>query len=218
MLAAVGGSLLLNYYFTPPLHTFTISETNNASLWRLRRGRGPGQLGGRPGRPPHPPGGPATAEAETLATLAGSVLRGETALPALLERVREAFGLTSVTLLERDRTRRRPTGATARSPIDEWTVVASAGDGRCERPQDADTEVPAGDTLVLALRGRPLRAEDQRVVGAFAAQAAVVLERHRLSEAAAAAVPLAEADRMRTALLPRSATTCAPRWRRRRRP
>ena len=36
-----------------------------------------------------------------LGTLAGSVLRGETALPALLERVRESFGLTSVTLLER---------------------------------------------------------------------------------------------------------------------
>src|SRR5659263_475603 len=30
MVAAVGGSLLLNYYFTPPLHTFTIRETNNA--------------------------------------------------------------------------------------------------------------------------------------------------------------------------------------------
>ena len=34
----------------------------------------------------------ATAEAETLGTLAGSVLRGETAVPALLDRVREAFG------------------------------------------------------------------------------------------------------------------------------
>ena len=43
----------------------------------------------------------AKAEAETLGTLAGSILRGETALPALLERIRETFGLTSVTLLER---------------------------------------------------------------------------------------------------------------------
>ena len=56
-------------------------------------------------------------------------------------------------------------------------------------------------TLMLALRGRPLHAEDQRVVGAFAAQAAIILERHRLSEAAAAAVPIAEGDKMRTALL-----------------
>ena len=202
MLAAVSGSLLLNYYFTPPLHTFTIRETNNSLALAVfvlvaalvssvvdlaaRRTRQAAR---------------ATAEAETLGTLAGSVLRGETALPALLERVREAFGLTSVTLLERVRHSETGRGVTARGPNDEWTVVASAGDGRCERPQDADTEVPAGDTLLLALRGRPLHAEDQRVIGAFAAQAAVILERHRLSEAAAAAVPLAEGDRMRTALL-----------------
>ena len=144
----------------------------------------------------------ATAESETLGTLAGSVLRGETALPALLERVREAFGLTSVTLLERAPAADADRGAAARGPADEWTVVASAGAEPCERPQDADTEVPAGDTLMLALRGRPLLAEDQRVVGAFAAQAAV-------DPRAAPAqprrpprpVPLAEADRMRTALL-----------------
>jgi len=200
MLVAVFGSVLLNYYFVPPMHTFTIRETNNvlalgvfvlvaalvSSVVDLAARRTRQAVR-------------ATAEAETLGTLAGSVLRGETALPALLERVRETFGLASVTLLERTSTSGR--GPTARGPADEWTVVAGAGAEQCERPQDADTEVPAGDTLLLALRGRSLRAEDQRVVGAFAAQAAVILERHRLSEAAAAAVPIAEGDRMRTALL-----------------
>jgi two-component system, OmpR family, sensor histidine kinase KdpD len=29
LLAAVAGSLLLNYYFTPPIHQLTIAETNN---------------------------------------------------------------------------------------------------------------------------------------------------------------------------------------------
>jgi two-component system sensor histidine kinase KdpD len=202
LLAAVSGSVLLNYYFTPPLHTFNISETNNSLALGVfvvvaalvssvvdlaaRRTRQAAR---------------AAAEAETLGTLAGSILRGETALPALLERVREAFGLTSVTLLERTPNTTPGRGAAARGPADRWTVVASAGTDRCERPQDADTEVPAGDTLMLGLRGRPLRAEDQRVIGAFAAQAAVILERHRLREAAAAAVPIAEGDRMRTALL-----------------
>jgi two-component system, OmpR family, sensor histidine kinase KdpD len=204
MVVAVGGSMLLNYYFTPPLNTFTISETNNAlalvvfvavaalvsSVVDLaaRRTRQAAR---------------ATAETETLSTLAGSILRGETALPALLERLREAFALTSVTLLERTRTPHLTPGrgASGRGPTDQWTVVASAGTDRCESPQDADSEVPAGETLLLALRGRPLRAEDRRVVGAFAAQAAVILERLRLSEAAAAAVPIAQGDRMRTALL-----------------
>ena len=30
MLAAISGSLLLNYYFAPPLHTLTIRDTNDA--------------------------------------------------------------------------------------------------------------------------------------------------------------------------------------------
>jgi hypothetical protein len=42
-----------------------------------------------------------SAEAETLSLLATSVLRGENALPTLLQRVRETFGVRSVTLLER---------------------------------------------------------------------------------------------------------------------
>ncbi len=57
------------------------------------------------------------------------------------------------------------------------------------------------DRLVLALRGRPLPAADRRVLGAFAAYAATALEQERLAAAAEAARPIAEADRMRTALL-----------------
>src|SRR3954451_1758179 len=147
MLAALSGSLLLNYYFAPQLHTFMIRDTNDAlaigvfilvavlvsSVVDLaaRRTRQAAR---------------ATAEAEMLATLAGSVLRGETALPALLERVREGFGLTSVSLLELV----SPVisrGAVARGPGDEWQVVAEAGSEPCRLPADADTEVPAGDTL-----------------------------------------------------------------------
>jgi two-component system sensor histidine kinase KdpD len=198
LLAAVGGSLLLNYYFTPPFHTFTIGEANNAlalvvfvvvamlvsSVVDLasRRTRQAAR---------------AAVEAETLATLSDSMIRGET-LPALMERVREAFTLTSVTLLER-----APDGGATKpeGPAADWSMVASSGSEPCLRPESADNAVPVGDRLMLALRGRVLHAEDQRLVGAFAAQAGVALERLRLSEAAAAAVPLAEANKMRTALL-----------------
>ena len=104
----------------------------------------------------------------------------------MLHRVRETLALTSVTLLERH---------------DEgWEVLASAGPAVAQ-PGDADTDVPAGDRLVLALSGRLLEAEDQRLVGAFAAQAAVVVDHIRLSRAAAEAAPLAEANKVRTALL-----------------
>ena len=62
-------------------------------------------------------------------------------------------------------------------------------------------DVPVTDTLSLALAGRPLPAEDRRVLGAFAAYAAVALEQQRLAAEAEAAKPIAAADRMRTALL-----------------
>ncbi len=124
---AVAGSLLLNYYFVKPFYTLTISAPENvlalvvfvviaSAVSRVvdvaaRRSTEAAR---------------SNAEAEILATLAGSLLRGEQALPALLDRVRETFGAASVTLLQRDsaaptsqltRTRiraPRPRGGTAR--------------------------------------------------------------------------------------------------------
>ena len=53
----------------------------------------------------------------------------------------------------------------------------------------------------LVLAGRPMPAEDQRVLTAFAAQVAVAYRQRELSEAASAVEPLAESERARTALL-----------------
>jgi two-component system sensor histidine kinase KdpD len=202
--AAVLSSLLLNFYFVAPLHRFTIAEGNNvlalivfvavaAMVSRVvdvaaRRTTEAAR---------------AAAEAETLSTLAGSVLRGESALPALLERVRETFGMTSATLLERGLSAGPSAPLERDVPNDRrgWHVVASAGGDPCERPEKGDIEVPIEEDLALVLVGRTLAAADRRVLGAFAAQAAVALRQRRLAEAAASAAPLAAADRTRTALL-----------------
>jgi two-component system sensor histidine kinase KdpD len=61
--------------------------------------------------------------------------------------------------------------------------------------------VAVDDDLVLAVRGRLLDAADRQVLEAFAAESAVALRQERLREEAERAKPLAEADRMRTALL-----------------
>ena len=61
--------------------------------------------------------------------------------------------------------------------------------------------MPVGDHMALALSGRVLPAEDRRVLAAFAAQAAVVLDRQRLQHEADQARALAEGNRIRTALL-----------------
>ena len=139
----------------------------------------------------------ASAESELLVTTAGSVLRGQRAVEAVLDRVREAFGMESVTLLEC-----APSQSTAaRNPNAGWRAVAHSGEPPVAKPADADVEVPVAETMSLALRGRTLPAVDRRVLGAFAAYAAVALEQQRLAAEAEAARPIAEADRMRTALL-----------------
>jgi two-component system sensor histidine kinase KdpD len=198
ILFAVAGSLLLNYYFTPPIHTWTIAETNNALALGVfvvvallvssvvdRAARRTRQAAR------------ASAESELLVTTAGNVLRGQRAVEAVLDRVREAFGLDSVTLLECG----QAPSTSARNPAAGWQVVAYSGEPPVTRPADADTEVPVAETLSLALLGRALPASDRRVLGAFAAYAAVALEQQRLAAEAEAARPIAEADRMRTALL-----------------
>ena len=206
VLAAIVGSLLLNYYFTPPIHQWTIAQANNALALGVfvvvallvssvvdtaaRRTKQAAR---------------ANAESELLATTAGSVLRGQQGLSALLDRVREAFGMDSVTLLERTSPdAQQYAGGTAgesRSISGSWHVVASSGEPAVTRPEEADVEVPVADTLSLALRGRALPATDRRVLGAFASYAAVALDQQRLAAEAQAAKPIAAADRMRTALL-----------------
>ncbi|WP_329252034.1 sensor histidine kinase KdpD [Streptomyces canus] len=188
--SAAAGSLLLNWYFTPPVHTLTIADPTNivaiaifvgvavsvASVVDLAASRTHQAARLR-------------AESEILSFLAGNVLRGETTLEALLERVRETFGMESVALLERE------------SDVAPWTCAGSVGPRPCAVPDDADVDVPVGDHMALALTGRVLPAEDRRVLAAFAAQAVVVLDRRRLKEEADRARALAEGNRIRTALL-----------------
>jgi two-component system, OmpR family, sensor histidine kinase KdpD len=197
--AAVVGSVLLNYYFVPPIHMFTIAERENliaVAVFLLVAVAVSGVVDLAARRTSE--AARARAEAETLSTLAGSVLRGERPLRALLEQVREAFSLNGVTLLER-RADAAPSPDRQRDPAD-WRVVATVGDP-CLAPAEGDVDVPVDDDLALVLRGHPLVAADQRVVEAFAAQAAVALRQERLAEQAAAVAPLAEADKLRTALL-----------------
>jgi len=200
LLEAIAASLLLNYYFTPPIHQWTIAEANNALAlgvfvavglvvsWVVDIAARSTKQAAR-----------ANAESELLVTTAGSVLRGQGAVDALLERAREAFGMRSASLLECQAA--ETGGAPARGPAADWTVVASSGERPAQRPDDADVNVPITDGLSLALAGRPLPASDRRVLGAFAAYAGVALEQQRLAAEAEAAKPIAAADRMRTALL-----------------
>ena len=122
VIAAIVASLFLNYFFTPPLYTFNINEPNNAlSLvvfvivavvvativdYAARRSKQAAR---------------ASSESDLLVTTAGSILRGEQPLQAVIDRVREAFGMEAVTLLERQGQPREPTARRAgtRSPAQD---------------------------------------------------------------------------------------------------
>ncbi|MET9788865.1 sensor histidine kinase [Streptomyces canus] len=172
LIASVTASLLLNYWFIPPIGSFTLEDPNAllalgvfavvaatvaAVVDRSLR------LSRRSAR--------ATAEAETMSSLAGSIVRGGATIPALLERTRETFGMETVELVD--------------EPPDAEDV----------------TVVPAGPGAWLALRGRTLSSSERRVLAAFAAHVGSAVERARLAEAAAQVEPVKAADRMRTALL-----------------
>ena len=124
--SAIAGSLLLNYYFTPPIHQFTIAEANNALALGIFVVVGlvvSSVVDGAARRSKQ--AARASAESELLVTAAGSVLRGQQALTAVLDRVREAFGMESVTLLERE-----PGPAGPRGPVTGWSPVATSAGRR----------------------------------------------------------------------------------------
>ncbi|MEU9454144.1 ATP-binding protein [Streptomyces sp. NPDC048277] len=172
VIASVTASLLLNYWFIPPIGRFTLDDPNALlalGVFAVVAATVAGvvdrslRLSRRAAR--------ATAEAETMSSLAGSIVRGGQTIPALLERTRETFGTDSAELVD-------------------------------EPPDGADvTAVPAGPGNYLVLRGRTPSASERRVLAAFAAHVGSAVERARLAQAAAEVEPVRAADRMRTALL-----------------
>jgi two-component system sensor histidine kinase KdpD len=83
----------------------------------------------------------------------------------------------------------------------EWERVACVGPRPCDDPDDADVDVPVTPDVHLALRGRTLPAEDQRVLEAAAGQALLALRQQRMAAEAADARLRAETTELRTALL-----------------
>ena len=184
---AVMAFLLANWYFTPPIHTWTIDEAENllalvifvvvaaivSTVVATAARRAAEATRAR-------------AEAEILVRLAATVTSDDP-LHLLVEHLRSSFALDSVAILHR-------TG-------EGWICEVSAGPDAPRRPDDADVVDELAPDVVLALRGRQLTGEDRRVLAAFGAQLAAALERSRLTAAAASAGALAQANELRTALL-----------------
>ncbi|GAA5143651.1 DUF4118 domain-containing protein [Nocardioides marinquilinus] len=188
LLGAVVGFMALNYWFTPPTGTLTVSEPRNVLALLVFVGVAAAvatvvdRASRRAGEALR-----ARAEAATIGGLSRSVLTGQDTADAVVQRVRETFGQRAVSLLTR----------TDRG----WDVTAAAGEPCATRPDEGDTRVTVDDDHVLALCGDPLHASDQRVLEAFAIQMSLVLEYRRLRERELRAASLELAEATSTALL-----------------
>jgi len=181
--AAVLAGLLLDFFFVNPLYTVTIANPLHllalviflviAVLVSLvvdqaaSRSRAAKR---------------SAAEAETLATVAGSIIRGENAVEALANRMREVFGMASV-VVSYGGERLFEAGASTAPDAEKRTVVELGDDGS------------------VVLTGRDLQASDRRILDAFVSQIEAALVQQQLRAEAQGIRPLEEADRLRTALL-----------------
>lgn len=181
LFAAILSGVTLDYLFIEPLYTIHIHEPHHllalvlyviiASLVSFIVDRAARYT--RAARR-------SAAESELIQTIAGSVLRGDNAIQALVDRTREAFQLPGVRLVRGD------------------DVVARAGE---PLPDDRHTKVPIGDGAVLELHGADIAASERRLLAVVTAQLTAALEHQKLEDTAKQIEPIAASDRVRGALL-----------------
>jgi two-component system, OmpR family, sensor histidine kinase KdpD len=183
VVAAVGACLLLNWFFTEPLHTFTIAEPRNllalvlfvtvavavSSVVHLAARR-------------EADAARSSKETESLLGLAQTVLGGADTPGDVLDHLTASHG-GHAELLERVAGR--------------WIKVAASGELDLSR---STLRFEVRPDLALQVSGQAASATTSLLAG-YTAQAVAALDRARLRTQAAQAEALAEGDRMRTALL-----------------
>lgn len=188
LLAALTGFVALNYWFTSPYGDLAIAEPRNvltlvvfvavaaavATVVDRASRRAAESVRAR-------------TEAATMSTLSRSVLTGQDTAEAVVTKVREVFGQDGVVLLER-------AGS-------GWRSLARSGAAEVTTPEAGATRARVDDDHTLVLCGEPLRAEDRRVLEAFAVQAGLVLEYRRLRAREERAAALESAESTTTAIL-----------------
>jgi two-component system sensor histidine kinase KdpD len=204
LLAAVIAFGFADWYFIPPLHSFTVNRAGDtvallvflvaAAVVSLLAD----QLARRRLEVTR-----ALAESQALARLAGgAMLSGPEALPRLVSELRSTFGLDAVAILSPHRGTDGASNPDKQSKPDQhWDVVASAGAPVPLDPEEAPLAAQLSDGAVLVLAGTELRAYDRKLLTAFVAQLRLAQEQARLQDQAASAERLAEANELRTALL-----------------
>ena len=188
--AAVASALVVNCFFVDPRYTLSVDDVDNvvALVVFVVVGLVVGALVDRI----------AAQAAEASRT------RAEAAILARTAAVLAADPDPVDRLMAARRSTRSPSavpGSCSREAGRADEVVAAAGEvGDPEYTIDVGVS-PTGDRRTLVVGGRPLTADDQRVLTALAAQLGVAIDRQVMRRDARRAQELATIDRARTALL-----------------
>ena len=189
VVASIAAFLLLNWFFAPPIHTFTIG--NGRDVLALVAFLVVGavisalvDLAARRSRDANR----ARAEARALSSMASTALRDADPLPTLLDMLVVDFRFRGAAIL-------CPAGGGG------WEIEAAAGEQPPATPDAATLAVPIADGALLAIVSAEVRAEEQEVLAGFATQLALARQGRRLAAEAAGASALAKANELRTALL-----------------
>ncbi|QCB95274.1 ATP-binding protein [Cellulomonas shaoxiangyii] len=178
--AAVLSGLTIDFFFIEPFHTVTVAEPFHllalvlyvviACLVSFVVDRAARTT--RAARR-------SAAESEVLATVAGSVMRGQDAVQALVDTAYRAFGTDGARL------------------VAAGDVLAAHGD----TGGAPSTTIAVGDDARLELFGPDLPASERRLLQVIAAQLEAALEHTDLAQVASEVDQLAALDRVRSALL-----------------
>ncbi|MHA7175358.1 DUF4118 domain-containing protein [Arthrobacter sp. Sr24] len=194
VLAAVWGSLLLNYFSAPPVGTLNISDPENLLTLAVfllvavavalavdqsaRRSREAIRAG---------------AEAATLSELARGILASQDTVQVLLEQVREHFAMRAVTLFRGTQSGTQDGNG--------WSLEASVGDTPPQIPEQADNLEEVSESWMLGLSGRVLLASDRRLLSAFGAHFLALEQREALNVTQRENQQLSQDNNIRTSVL-----------------
>ena len=187
-IAAISSFLLANWYFTPPIHTWSIAEPENLAALLVFLGNA-GVIGRfvSVAAKRMAAANRARAHAETLAAMAGAAMGDEELLPTLVAQLRKTLGATGAAIL--------------RPREDGWAVDAADGEIDVSDPLAAPLVIELDDGARLIAFGPDLPQLDDRVLDAFTRHVASAAERQRLRLEADRAERLSEANDLRSGLL-----------------
>lgn len=198
LLGALWSSILVNYFSIPPLGTLTINDPQNLLALLVFAGVSSAvalvvDLSARRSKE----AARARSEAATLGDLTRGASTAEDPVQGLLEQALDVFQVRTAALYVAAAS---ASSSTSGSSSASWQLVASAGSPETDPDDTENIEQVDGNTR-LVLTGRVLPASDLRLLGAFGAHLAALLERRQLAATRREMMRLAESNTMRTSIL-----------------